>query len=202
MRKRRRKSTIRILPEHKGRGFRGGQVVTSRTARVGARGRTRKTNKFSADFVINEPYEVDIDSRKMLMLVADEMFDRIMGGLKGDYDPGTGRKHPPHARISDEVRKLMIKSLKRTFTDSTARWGGGFKQLNVPRSTVKFYFADKRAAGINKVQSQWKGKDKVLRLSIKGPVGDDIARGLHRYAVRATAGGIFGADSKAKTRGR
>lgn len=201
MRKRKKGSTIDIL-EGSGSTFRGGSVVTRRTGRRSAKGKVTKGNRFSAGFEVDEPYSVTIDSRVMLQIVADEMFDRIKAGLIGGFDPGTGKRHGAHARISPRIQKLMIDSLKRTFTDSSARWGGGFKRLAVPQSTVKFYFADKEAAGINKAQSQWKGKDKVVRLSIKGPVGDDIAKGLHRYATRAAAGGIFDRDSKAKSRGR
>lgn len=176
-----------------------GRFSTQRKARITARGKVTQKASFRAELKIDSGYGVEVDSRKLVRDVGDEIYDALLDGLKGDYNPATGKPHPPNARITDERRELMVRTLRRTMTQSTARWGGGwYKRLHPESSTLKFYFANSKAAIINKFGARLKGKDKITRLSVKGRLDSLIERGLEKHAAKVVRGDVFGPDTTAK----
>ena len=198
MRKRRKASRFDILGDPVSVAGRG-RFSTQRSARITARGKVTQKASFHAELKINTGYGVEVDSRKLVRDVGDEIYDALIDGLKGDYNPATGKPHPKNARITDEKRDLMVNTLRRTYTQSSARWGGGwYKRLHPESSTLKFYFASTKAAAINKFGARLKGKDKITRLSVKGRIDALIERGLGRHAAKIISGDVFGPDTTAK----
>ena len=184
---------------------------------IGRSGRGKK-NKWGAAFVPSKKWEVYINSRDLQAVVGSPLFRHIKAAVAAGRSPETGRAHPRLARDTAASRHranpinvsggrhenygpaYMAKHLTRTVTNSSKRWGGGFKRLGQGRSRMKFYFADKTAAAINKADANRKGKYQALWLGLGGSAGGKFGPAIGRWADAALDGKNFDRDTRQKAR--
>lgn len=220
---RKRRKAISVTLFEDPRKFAGGSVSKGQDfSLLRRKSRIRGRARFSAAFEPREGWEVSLDSRDCLAVIGDGMFRVIRHAVRNERNPATGRKiSKTYIDRNGETRKrnskgrfidnhlvidnghFFAKHLRRTITDSNARWGGGFKVISPPRSRLKFYFANRDAAIINKIDASRKGRaSKFERLAIGGPVTAAIDQGLDKWLDQAVTGvKPFPADTKRRARG-
>ena len=173
-----------------------------------------KGNKWGASFVPNKKWEVYINSRDLQAMVGSPLFRHIKAAVAAGRSPETGRRHPKPARDTAASRhrsnvasvsgshtdkigpEYMARHLTRTITNSSKRWGGGFKRLGQGRSRMKFYFADKTAAAVNKADSNRKGKEQAVWLGLGGSAGNKFGAAIGRWADATLDGKNFARDTR------
>jgi hypothetical protein len=190
---------------------RGGSRVVGQVKR----GRKMK-GSWSASFEPSKEWEIYCNSRDLQAVVGTVIFKHLRSSIKGDRNPETGRRHKRFASDTAIARQRahvaksrgdgkidldeMANSLRRTITDSTRRWGAGGKRISQSRTRMKFYFADRKYAAINKTDSTRKGKDRRIWLGVGGSVGSKIAPAIEKWLDVVLEGQRFDRDTGQRAR--
>jgi hypothetical protein len=174
---------------------------------------------WSAEFVPSEEWAIYCNSRDLQAVVGTEIFKHLRSSIKGNRDPETGKQHrkvqadTAHGRQREHVGWMlgsrantgidtdeMASHLRRTITDSTRRWGAGGKRISQARTRMKFYFADRKYAAINKIDLRRKGKDRIVWLGVGGSVSRKIAPAIEKWMDIMLAGQQFDKDTGQRAR--
>ena len=191
----RRRQSITIL----GAEGRGGRVSESfKRTRSGRRGKS----SFSVSLKM-ENWTVDMDSRDLNAIVGTEIYRHLKKAIAADQDPETGKAHPKwlpdrHGGLRKRTvdTAAMAGAFRRTITDSERRWGPGGKKISHERTRMKFYFADRTYASINKTDSNRKGANRIIWISVGGRVGTMISPAIAKWMDVALEGKRFAKDTR------
>lgn len=180
----------------------GARVGTS--ALVSRRTQRFKTrSKFTVAFEPKEDWDVFLDSRHLNRRIGDRLRKHYLRSIRDDRNPETGQANPVTYRTesgrwrerSKSIGRVMAGALRRTITTSEASWGGGAKRISLARTRMKFYFADPKAAAVNKFDSTRK-HNRAYYLGTGGKVRPLFDQEIGKWMDLVLDGHEFPRDTK------
>ena len=198
-----RNKPIVIWRDTKGGGRVGTRaLVNRRTSRL------RTQSKFTASFETDGDWAIFVDSRHLNRRIGDRLRKHYLKHIRADANPETGQANPvtyrtPKGRWRERkksINRLLANSLQRTITQSDASWGGGAKRISLARTRMKFYFADPKAAAINKFDST-RSNNRAFYMGTGGKVRPLFDQEVGRWMDLVLDGHEFPPDSKSKAWG-